>query len=537
MEGDKLARLVEHLQSPTAYPHPVADIQVIETHISYILLTGDYAYKLKKPVDLGFLDFSTLEKRHHFCEEELRLNRRLAPELYLDVVGIHGDPEAPVIGGEGPLLEYAVKMRQFPAEARMDRVTERGELTPQQIDQIARSIAEFHQRVAKTPLDNGFGSADMIRHQVFQNFDQIHARVQETPVEEQCARLRTWTECTFAAHEEEFEQRRREGWVRECHGDLHLANMALLDGKVTFFDCLEFSPELRWIDTISEIAFLYMDLDYRQQTGFARRFLNQYLIWSNDYMGLSLLRFYLVYRAMVRAKVNAIAMEQHRGEPRLAADYETTLKHYLALAERYTEEHDSPPIVMLHGCAGVGKSWLAERLVEALGAVQIRSDIERKRLLGLPPDATTRTRGFGVGPYAPDSTTRTYQRLQALAYSIVDAGLPAIVDATFLKKEYRTPFLWLARTARLPVVILSLHARPETMRERIRKRAAEGGDPSEATLEILERQLELVEPITDSEMPFTIEVDTEQPIDVTALAHRILSAKRVPDIAAAPLRA
>ncbi len=514
-ELERHARLVAALRNPRCYPHPVQEIRVIETHISSILLTGPYAYKLKKPVDLGFLDFSTAERRAFFCREELRLNRRLAPELYLDVVTVNGDPQAPRIEGGGPVLEHAVKMRQFPDQARLDRLAEQGELTPGLIDTLAERVATFHATIPPAPVDSPFGTAEGIAARTLENFRQLEGRLPEQACAEQLAGLERWSRDTLAQLHDEFEQRRREGWVRECHGDLHLANMALLDGRPVLFDCLEFSEDLRWIDTMSEVAFVCMDLAFRGLHPLSWRFLNHYLFHCGDYMGLSLLRHYLVYRAMVRAKVSAIRLQQS-GEATAASE----LRHYLKLAQAYTEAPPRTPIVILHGLSGTGKSWLAERLAEAGGAIHIRSDIERKRLLGLPPGASTAGAGMAEA-YSPQLTRQTYQRLQALAFGIVDAGFPVIVDATFLHREQREGFLRLARVARVPALIVDVEAPDPVVRERIAQRLAAGGDPSEATVRVYEHQKRSNDPLDESERHSAIRVNTDQYIDFDRLTQQV----------------
>lgn len=382
MDHSQLEGLITRLNGENAFPHPVSGFRVLETHISFVALTGNFAYKFKKPVDLGFLDFSTLEKRRFYCHEELRLNRRLAEDLYLDVVEIYGSPEHPVIEQSGKPIEYAVKMRQFPEECRLDHVAARGELLPAHIDQLAADIADFHNNLPPAKPGSLCGTPARIGDRMLENFQQIESRISaeiDVPVVRQ---LKNWTLETIRESQEDFEIRYREGFVRECHGDMHLGNMVLLDKKVTLFDCLEFSKDLRWIDVLSDVAFLLMDLDYRDLSGLGRRFLNRYLEATNDYQGLPVLIPYLAYRAMVRAKVAAISFSQHRSDPVQSATFMDSLIRHSRLAEQYAERSRRAPIILMHGLSGSGKSHLAGQLVEAIGGIQIRSDIERKRLLG-----------------------------------------------------------------------------------------------------------------------------------------------------------
>ena len=519
--ADRLRSLIENLQTTRAFSHPLTSYQLIETHISYVLLTGEFAYKFKKPVNLGFLDFGTLEKRRFYCHEELRLNRRLAPEIYLDVVAIHGSAQHPAFEGMGSPIEYAVKMRQFPDEDRLDRVAERGELTSDHIDQLARDVAAFHGNLPAAKPDSLYGTPARIGDRMLQNFQQIDANLVpaiDTPL---TRTLEEWTRKAIRDYQDDLEIRRRQGCIRECHGDMHLANMVLLHGKVTLFDCLEFAEDLRWIDTLNEIAFLIMDLDFRGLPELARRFLDRYLEATSDYLGLTLLAPYLVYRAMVRAKVAAISLYQHRDDHRQSETFASSFADHLRLALEYTKRPRQAPIVITHGLSGSGKSHIVERLVESLGGVRVRSDVERKRLLGAHIPAVTGK--VEKGAYAPEITRRTYERLLALAYSIADAGYPALVDATFLHAAQRMSFIRLARTAQLPLVILDLQASESTLRSRISERARRQNDPSEATLEVLDHQIRTREPLTQDEVTLAIRIDSDSPLDIQRLASRILS--------------
>ncbi len=515
-----LETLIQHLQSADCFPHATDGFEVFETHISYVLLTGDYVYKFKKPVDLGFLDFTTLAKRKFYCEEELRLNRRLAPEMYLAVVSVHGDAEHPVVEGEGPLLEYAVKMRQFTTVDRMDLLTARGELTASHIDQLAEIVAEFHEHIPVAGTDTRFGSLEVIQQRIMQNFEQVLQNTDDANISRMCRQLRDWSEAALHNRQDVIAERKQAGAVRECHGDMHMANIILPGGKPVIYDCIEFSEDLRWIDTISEVAFLYMDLDFHHQHKLALRFLNQYLSCRGDYDGLRLLCLYLVYRAMVRAKVNSIEAKQKAANPTVAATCLGTTRSYLALALNYIESFASPVLIIMHGLSGSGKSWFAEQLRENYGAIHIRSDVERKRLLGFDARAKTKS-AIGKGAYSADMTSRTYQRLLDLASLIVQAGPSVIVDATFLKQTHREQFQQLAQSLSVPYVILDMRASEDILRSRITKRAEYDKDASEATLAVLEQQLVSQELLTEDEKAYTIQIDTENQMDLEQLARQI----------------
>ena len=485
-------RLVDALCARGYFPHKY---RVEETHISWVLLTGQHAYKIKKSLDLGFLDFSTLEARHFYCTEELRLNRRLAPDLYLDVVAIGGSPEQPVLGGE-PAIEYAVHMRRFPRSAMMDRLLADDQITTVHIDKLAATIAKFHAALPPAATDSPFGSAAAIQEAVLENFAQIAPSL-GTPTDlallEQVRRAST---LEFAACEPLFRQRKTSGCVRECHGDLHLGNIVLLDDAPVPFDGIEFSATLRWIDVISEIAFTVMDLLQRGQPQLAWRFLNAYLESNGDYAGAGVLRFYLAYRAMVRAKVAAIRANQE--DPAQAPHELAACRSYLDLAHDCLARR-RPALIITHGLPGCGKSTFAQIALERLGAIRVRSDVERKRLFGLDALANSRSQ-TGGGIYSEEATRRTYERLHELARGLLAAGFPVIVDAAFLRHAERESFRMLAREMGAPFVIASLQADEAVLAERLAQRLSRADDASEANASVLRTLQAAQEPLQDEEL-------------------------------------
>ncbi len=513
--------MIEELRDPGRYPHPADHVEVLETHISWVLLAGEYAYKVKKPVNLGFLDFSTLEARHYYCEEELRLNRRTAPRLYLEVVPITGSESAPQLGGTGDAIEYAVKMRRFPQEALLSRMALDGALGEAHIDALAHGIAAFHARIARADPARSHGSPADVLAPAVQNIDQIEALIGSGAEVPELERLRGWTRDEHARLRAIFEARKREGYVRECHGDLHLGNIALIDDEPTPFDGIEFNEALRWIDVMNEVAFLVMDLLDRRLPRLAYRFLNAYLEATGDYAGLAVLRFYLVYRALVRAKVACIRVHQ-QGLPgdeqrRAGRDY----LEYLRLAHSLALESKRALIVM-HGLSGSGKTTIAQYLLETYGAVRVRSDIERKRLLGLEARARTGS-APGAGTYAADLTARTYERLATLSRAVLAAGYPAIVDATFLARAQREAFAALARDMGLPFAIAACEAPEAVLRDRVASREREARDASEAGVSVLEYQLATCEPLSDAERRdcFTFDSRREPRESASALARKL----------------
>jgi len=507
-EQSATARLIAALHRAEAYPHPVDRVEVLETHISYVLLAGDYAYKIKKPVNLGFLDFSTLAARRRCCEEELRLNRRTAPELYLAAVPITGSPSHPVLGGEGVAIEHAVLMRRFDQEGLLDRVARRGALAPPLVDAIARKVAAFHASVAVAGPDTSFGDPDAAAAPALANFDHIERLIGDSPDVPQLERLRAWTVREAERLVPAFEDRKRAGFVRECHGDLHLGNIALIDGAPTLFDCIEFNAGLRWIDVMNELAFLVMDLADRRLPELANRCLNVYLEETGDYAGLAVLRYYLVYRAMVRAKVACIRVHQPDLAAKATARVEDEYRGYLHLAERLAER-GATALVLTHGLSGSGKTTVAGVLAGEIGAIRVRSDVERKRLFALPANARTGS-PVGRGLYDPEATRRTYARLAELARTVLAAGWPVIVDATFLHRAERAAFRSLGRDLAVPFALVSCTAPEAELRARIGAREQAGSDASEAGLAVLGRQLETQEPPAAEEARDVVVIDTTQ---------------------------
>jgi aminoglycoside phosphotransferase family enzyme len=381
----------------------------VETHISWVLLTGNYAYKVKKPVDLGFANFSTLALRRRYCKEELRLNRRLAPALYLGVVAIRGTRQRPRVGGKGKILDYAVKMRQFSQAALASRALTRGRFGAVEIDGLAATIAAFHTGTSVVPAGKPFGTPAAILASALQNFDQMLPLIGSPQERRALKTLRQWTEREHAARHDDFEARKSDGFVRECHGDLHLGNIALLDRRPVPFDCIEFSDDLRCIDVMSEVGFLAMDLIDRHRADLAWRFLNRYLEATGDYGGITVLRFYLVYRALVRAKIHLMRARQPRLERSEQRRLLGCFRVYLRLARQLAASRRGA-IIIAHGLSGSGKTTATQSLIEQAGAIRLRSDLERKRMHGLAALAASGS-GLATGLYTPARTAAVYLRL------------------------------------------------------------------------------------------------------------------------------
>jgi aminoglycoside phosphotransferase family enzyme/predicted kinase len=490
-------QLVQRMLEPSFYDHPVTGVELVETHISWIFLAGQFAYKLKKPVNFGFLDFSTLAKRRYFCQEELRINKRFAPHLYLEVVLIGGDLDRPKLHGE-PILDYAVKMNRFPQQQQLDRMLAAGQLTVNHIERFAEEIAQIHQHAPVAEANSEFGSPQTIFDPILQNFVQIRRFLPAHGMLRQVDKLEEWSRDTYTRLETILLQRKTEGFIRECHGDTHLANMAWVDEAPLLFDCIEFSERLRWIDPISDISFLAMDLDDRGETALGWRFLNRYMRETGDYPGMVLLNFYKVYRAMVRAKVICLRLSQENlNEAERKVDLDL-FQSYLELATGYMTPQP-PLLIMTHGLSGSGKTSFVNDLAPLCNGICLHSDLERKRLYHLTPTEHSRSPVAG-GIYSTTAGTATYTRLCELAEILLKADIPAIVDATFIKQSSREQMYQLALQRQVPLVILNFPLAEEKLRQRIRLRAGQTEQISEATEEVLDEQLANAEPLNATEM-------------------------------------
>lgn len=500
--GSTLPQLISALLQPARYPHPVQTVELVQTHISWVLLAGEFAYKIKKPVTLQFLDFGTLAQRRRCCEDELRLNRRFAPDIYLEVVALTGTPEAPQWGGAGEAIEYAVRMRRFDESGRLDRVCERGELRPEHLSDLAQVLVAFHAAAAVAPLNSRFGEPSRVLEPMIENLRISSDLLPRTHCQDRLDALREWTQAQCLRLTPLLQARKKSGRVRECHGDLHLGNLVLEQRHVRMFDCIEFNEDLRWIDVASEIAFTYMDLIQHRQPGLANWFVDQTLSDSGDYEAAQLLRFYAVYRALVRAKVAAIRAGQ--GLDERAKDSDEAVQ-YIALAERLAAP-SLPRLVITHGLAGCGKTTASNLLLlqdRDASTLRLRSDVERKRLFGL--SALQRSgSSLDGGIYVAQAHERTYGRLHDLAQMLLLGGWSVVVDAAFLRRAERAQFQTLAQRCGAAFAILSPPVNLEHLRERIAARQAAGRDASEATLAVLEKQLGWIEPLDAQEIPFLL---------------------------------
>ncbi len=509
-------RLIDRLLTADAYPHAVVlPIHVVETHISWVLLTGAYAYKIKKPLQLSFLDYSSLERRRLCCEEEVRLNRRYAPDLYLGVATVRGSMRSPRVDGKGGILEYAVRMRQFDPRDELNALIAASDVEAHELAELGEAIARFHAGAATVDPESRYGLPETVHRIVLDNFAELRRLPEAASWQGMVTALERWISETHARLRSRIQSRRDSGRVRECHGDLHCGNVVRWSGALVPFDGIEFDPGLRFVDVMNDLAFLTMDLGVHGRDDLRHAVLQAWLEASGDFEGLPLLPYFEGYRALVRAKVAALrAMQKREGsaerglECKAADDY---LEWALARAHR-----PSPRLLLTCGMSGSGKTWLARSLASSLHAIHVRSDVERKRLAGLGPLEDSRSPLDG-GIYTPEFTARTYDRIHDCAAHALHGDESVIVDAAFLKREERLRMLALARSLSVPFAVLHCVAPPDVLRARVKGRARAGTDASEAGLAILERQPGFWEDFDDGERPNVITVDTSAP-DAAATA-------------------
>ena len=494
------APLDDFFNQPEHFDHPIEQpVRKIETHISTVYLTGEYAYKVKKAVNFGFLDFSTLEQRCFFCNEELRLNRRFAPELYLDTVVLTDQGAVSQAEVDNlPLFtnthryrwqECAVRMRQFAPEKVLSRLSAQGPLDDALLLKLADKLGAFHLHAESVPEDAPWGMPDNVIEPMADNFPTLYAQLPDQRPRLQ--KLEDWTWQQRDRLADLLQWRRERGDIRACHGDLHLDNITLIEGEPVPFDGIEFNDQFRWIDPISDMSFLLMDLDARGLQAQANRILNRWLQVTGEYAALPLLNFYKTYRALVRAKIGGLRAQQLSGS--VAEQQWQQVLEYITLAETYAYAAPHPAVIIMQGVSGSGKSTVAQQLAQALDGIVISSDVERKRLAGMAPTERPHDLTAQQRLYSPEMSQRTYAQLLTQARHGLQAGRPVILDATHLRHTHRAAALDLAKTFACPALVVSIDADPHLCAERIRQRQTADDDPSDASEAVMWRQLKALE--------------------------------------------
>lgn len=494
------------LLRPCAYPHPAASVTVIETHISWVFLTGTFAYKVKRPIRFPFVDFSSARQREHFCREELRLNRRFAPQLYLEVCPIYMTEGRASLIGAGEPVEHAVMMRQFSREQELDSLLAAGRIETGELTAFGTALADIHARLPATDSPGPWGDPQSVCQGIWRNFAecaQASATFAARPsIEDLRSALARNVAPAIAWMAERLEARR----VRECHGDLHAQNIVRLESGLTAFDCLEFEPAFRWIDVADEVAFLTMDLESRGYVPHSQAFLDAYLSRSGDYQLCRVLRVYLAHRALVRAKVQTLNEPALR-DPQEYARARERHAQYVAYAAATLQEEFRGALLLMTGLSGSGKTWLARRLAPRLGAVHLRSDTERKRLAGLADSARTQS-GLGAGLYSSEMSNKVYEHLAQSAEHVLAGHRSVIVDATCSRRAQRLLFADVAKRMGVPAYLIHCHASPNVLAARVRERHEKEQDASEADVAVVDWQRQRWEPLAADESWNVVEVDT-----------------------------
>jgi aminoglycoside phosphotransferase family enzyme/predicted kinase len=479
--------LIAALRDPQIYPEKPPKVDLVQTHISAILLAGQYVYKIKKPVDFGFLDFTTLERRKFYCQQEVDLNRRLAPEIYLGVVGIRFHRgRVSIEEGPGEVIEYAVKMKRLPQDCQMDQWLAKGAITSEVLEKIAAKIAQFHSQAATNPEISSFGEIQTIRGNVEENFSQTEKYVGEALSEESYRQLIEANRRFMEKQRPLFRRRVAAGKIRDCHGDLHLQHICL--GKeILIFDCIEFNQRFRYSDVAADLAFLLMDLDYHREPILSAILAFHYLRISQDWPMFLLLDFYKSYRAYVRGKVTSFRLEDPGIPPQEKSLPSKEARRYFNLSHYYATRLNRPLLVAIGGLMGTGKSTVAQFLSEALGWEWLRSDVIRKELAHIPP-SEHRFEKFHQGIYSPDFTRKTYRAFFDRAQTLMQRGKSVILDGSFMKKADREEALKAAQKAKADFLFIECQCPVGEIKKRMARRANEKNEPSNGRWEIFADQ-------------------------------------------------
>jgi aminoglycoside phosphotransferase family enzyme/predicted kinase len=510
-----IAGLREVLQDPAVYPEPTATVEVRETHISLVFLTDRYVYKIKKPVDLGFLDFSTLDQRRFYCEQELTLNRRLSSGVYLEVAALHQDDQHYTFGDHGQVVEYAVKMRRLPTERSLEALLHRDAVTAETIEVVARRLSTFHADHPLPMSSESYGTLERVRADWDENFAQTADDIGHTLSEQTYMQIRQAV-TAFTAHRAAwFAQRVQEGRIRDCHGDLRAEHIYFEPGQMQIIDCIEFNQRFRFIDVSSEVAFLAVDLERLGAPAMAHQFVRAYVRHSRDVSMYRLLDFYRCYRAYVRGKVTSIRL-QASPPPELRSQLQHRAESYFSLAAHYAGRLTRPLLLLTMGLIASGKSTVADGIATALDLDLFSSDRVRKELAGVTPE-TSQQAAYGMGLYSAAMTQQTYEALADLARQALKRGDSVILDASFTRRAERQCMASIAQEMKAQCCVLECWAPEAALRARLRERARSSASISDAREDILRPFWRDYEPIQADERTCWVRLDTTESIEACVL--------------------
>jgi len=505
MTAAAIPALIQQMTQPGFYPHPVQEpIQLIQTHISYVLLTGEYAYKVKKPMNFGFLNYSTLESRKHFCQEELRLNQRGAAELYLEVLPITENEQQYQLGDTREPVEYVLKMRQFPQDMLLINMFSQGKIDEKLMVDLGRVVAQYHAKAAINDYIRSFGEVAQVRQAFDENYEQSEKYIGKAQTQNQFDETKAYTDKFFAEKESFFKKRMAGNFIRECHGDLYMQNICLWHDKILLFDCIEFNEPFRFVDVMYDVAFAVMDFEARGRKDLGNIFLNTYLEQTGDWEGLQVYPLYLSRQAYVRAKVNSFLLDDPGVPAAVKEESAKTAANYYRQAWEYTKP-DQGKLILMSGLSGAGKSTVAKQLARQLGAIHVRSDAVRKHLANIPLEQKG-----GDEFYTAEWHQKTYQRLLDLGLLLAAEGFTVILDAKYDRASFRGEAIAQATSRQIPLQILHCTAPIEVLRQRLQQRT---GDIADATVDLLESQQATAEPFSDTEKAYVTTIDTTQPVE------------------------
>ena len=495
-----ISTLINQLQNPNSYPHTIqTPIKVIQTHISAIFLTGDYAYKIKKPIDFGFLDYSNLEKRQHFLNQELIMNQAIAPDIYLEVLPITIQNEKVKIGGKGEIIDYVLKMNQFPQDSLFINLFQAGKLDKHHLEDLGKIVAAFHKNTKINDYIRSFGDIEVIKKSIDENYERTEKYIGIVQNETQYQETKDFTDHYFEQQQNYFKQRQQEDKIRECHGDLHLKNICLWNNKIQLFDRIEFNEEFRYVDVMYDVAFTVMDLDARNRQDLSNIFLNTYLEHTGDWQGLQVLTVYLSRQAYVRAKVTSMLIDDPNISEENHKKAEQEAKNYYHLAWEYTQKHQGKVIIM-SGLSGSGKTTVAKYLAQNINAILIRSDAVRKHLGNLSLNETGNSE-----LYSEEMNQKTYETLIKMGEIVAKEGFNVILDAKFDRHQWRNRVIEIAKKDNIPLTILSCYAPVEILSARLSKRK---GNISDATSDLLQQQQDNDQDFNEEEISYVKKIDT-----------------------------
>ncbi|MFI5324092.1 MAG: AAA family ATPase [Thermodesulfobacteriota bacterium] len=503
-------KLIDFLLLPSSYPHRTSWVRHVQTHASDVFIAPPYVYKVKKPVDFGFLDFSTLEKRRHFCNIEVELNRRLCKGVYLGVEEITIKDGKLSLGGTGTTVEYAVKMRKLPERKFLVNLLRRGMITEEELRRLVRKLVDFYRRQLPKEEVLIYGHPEKIKINVDENLALSEKFTDKTISREAYDSIKYYNEIFFRDETGIFMRRMEDNFIKDCHGDLHLDHINIGTDDICIYDCIEFNERFRYIDTASDIAFLAMDLDYNGYPGFARFIVKEISVAMDDKGIYDVMDFYKCYRAFVRGKVESIrAYEPEVPDEEKQASRERAQK-YFRFALRYALFGSAPTVIIVFGIIGAGKSTLATLLGKELLCRIVSSDPVRKEITGTL-SGERRYDEWGGGIYTEDITEATYGEIITRALDRLDEDGAVILDASFSKRKWREVFSSRAKEKNADVRFIRTTAPIDIIEERLLSREKEGKSVSDARVSILDRFISEWEEPEEIKDRFYFETDTNRP--------------------------